>query len=145
MSFDKNKTKPWELILFICSMFLKKGKLKWIIWAFFLLTLVLFVFRKLRKVITPPLPPYSLIDFTIRIELLVLFSLSLLLSLLFSLSSHTPLPLPHFTNDSFWQSYHIQPSITNKTRGSLCDSVRISLLINALHREENERRKPGAV
>lgn len=143
MSFDKNKTKPWELFLFICSMFLKKGKLKWIIWAFFLLTLVLFVFWKLRKVITPPLPSYSLIDFTIRIELLVLFSLSLLLSLLFSLSSHThtPLPLPHFTNDSFWQSYHIQPSITNKTRGSLCDSVRISLLMNALHREENERRK----
>lgn len=110
---------------------------------------VLFVFWKLRKVITPPLPSYSLIDFTIRIELLVLFSLSLSfslspsLSLLFSLSSHThtPLLLPHFTNDSFWQSYHIQPSITNKTRGSLWDSVRISLLINALHREGNEKRK----
>lgn len=106
---------------------------------------VLFVFWKLRKVITLPLPSYSLVDFTIKIELLVLFSLSPSLSLLFSLSSHThthtPLPLPHFTNDSFWQSYHIQPIITNKTRGSLWDFVRILLLINALHREGNEKRK----
>lgn len=106
---------------------------------------VLFVFWKLRKVITPPLPSYSLIDFTIKIEVLVLLSLYLSPSLSPFLSllthTHTPLPLPHFTNDSFWQSYHIQPSITNKTRGSLYDSVRISLLKNALHREENERQK----
>lgn len=59
---------------------------------------VLFVFWKLRKVITPPLPSYSLIDFTIKIELLVLFSLSLsfslspFLSLLTHTHTHTPPP-----------------------------------------------------
>lgn len=100
---------------------------------------VLFVFWKLRKVITLPLPSYSLVDFTIKIELLVLFSLSPSLSLLFSLSSHTHTPpspshiLQMTVSDSLITFSPVSPS--------LCDSVRISLLINALHREENERRK----